>query len=111
MICRRGTLLSGIWDEWCDRFKSWYTSRISEFLEKAYVSAQTNRDPALSLEIAEVLLVNDPIDENAIAIKCRSLYEMGRKGQAKTAFTAFLSEYEKLLGEPSKLDFQKIIKM
>ncbi len=110
-ICRRGLLLSGIDDEWCDRFKSWYMFRISEFLERAYASAEISGDPALSLEIAEVLLVNDPIDENAIVIKCRSLFGTGRKGQAKAAFESFMSEYEKLLGEPSRLDFQKDIKM
>lgn len=111
VICRRGSMLSGIEDEWCDRFKSWYMLRISGFLERVLGSPETKSDPQLSIEIAEVLLANDPIDELAIGIKCRSLFATGRKGQAKASFEAFMNEYEKMLGEPSRLNFQEIIKM
>ena len=85
--------------------------RISGFLERVLGSPETKSDPQLSIEIAEVLLANDPIDELAIGIKCRSLFATGRKGQAKASFEAFMNEYEKMLGEPSRLNFQEIIKM
>lgn len=111
VICRRGSLLSGIEDEWCDRFKSWYLFRITEFLEKVYSHPEIRFDASLSIGIAEVILANDPIDEHAIAIKCRALFDSGRKGQAKSTFEAFINEYKKMIGEPFETDFQSIIKL
>ena len=111
VICGKGSLLSGIEEEWCDRFKSWYMLRITGFLENTYKHPEIKADTALSIGIAEALLANDPTDEQAIAIKCRALFAAGRKGQAKSTFEAFRNEYEKLLGEPFKTDFQAIIKL
>ncbi len=108
-LCRRGSLLSGIDDEWCDAFKSRYLSAVDEVLGRLCRREDIREDFELCLRIADVMLVNDPIDESAIALKCRSLYSLGRKGAALQAWEAFCSEYKNLLGEPPADDFQKII--
>jgi hypothetical protein len=52
------------------------------------------------LAIADCILKIDPINEEALEIKCSSLYKMNKKGLAKTAYDNFTREYKLLLGEP-----------
>ncbi len=64
----------------------------------------------LLLKMADVILLHDNIDEDAISLKCYALFNMGHKKQALQAFNKFSTDYENLLAEKTKLTFEDLIK-
>ncbi|MCR5017659.1 MAG: bacterial transcriptional activator domain-containing protein [Bacteroidales bacterium] len=93
---RNGSLLQNMFAPWLDSFKSQYDSSLGSAAEKLYHIVKGNH--SLSLGVAEVMLASDPLDENAVVVKCRSLVAMGRSGHALSAYEAYVSEYERLMG-------------
>ena len=96
-----GPMLPNIQLEWVDSFKNDFSSAVIDVL-LYYLSNQSN--PYLDrldiqLKVADTIMKFDPINEEAISIKCNTLYKMGKKGLAKTAFDHFSKEYKTLLGE------------
>jgi len=98
---RNGSLLQNMFAPWLDSFKSQYDSSLGSAAEKLYQIVKGN--PSLSLGVAEVMLASDPLDENAVVVKCRSLVAMGRSGHALSAYEAYVSEYERLMGSRPSL--------
>jgi len=63
----------------------------------------------LLLEIAGGIFLFDPINEEALRVKCRSLSMLGRHSMAKAAFEKFTREYQQMYGEEFQQSFQEII--
>jgi DNA-binding SARP family transcriptional activator len=96
-----GNLLPNIQLEWVDSFKTDYSNAIIDVLMHA-VNNKKNfcyKNQNIRLKISDCILRIDPINEEALSIKCNALYLMGKKGLAKTAFDNFSKEYNLLLDE------------
>ena len=93
----RGLLLPNITIGWLDKFKSEYSNLTIEVLTNATKDKSIQKDTELMMQIANILLMHDSIDEEAIGIKCRILSQMGQKGFAKQCFDKFCSDYKRLL--------------
>jgi len=96
-----GPMLPNIQLEWVDSFKNDFSNAVIDVL-LYYLNNPGN--PYLDhldiqLKVADTILKFDPINEEAINVKCNTLYKMGKKGLAKTAFDHFAKEYKLLLGE------------
>jgi two-component SAPR family response regulator len=97
-----GNLLPNIQFEWVDNFKTDFSNAIIDALMQV-VNNQKNsfyNNQDIRLRIADCILRIDPINEEALSIKCNALCLMGKKGLSKTAFDNFTKEYKLLLGEP-----------
>lgn len=95
--------------EWADQFKSSYTQSLTDLLLRAAAQPEIKTHSSSMLKIADVILALDSTDEDAIRIKCRTLYALGQKGAAKNCFTRYAAEYERLLDEPPDFSFEEII--
>ena len=110
-ISLNGMLLHNIQQsEWLDLFQSEYTNQLIECLIECINHKEIKTDYLLQLKIADAILLHDNIDEDAISLKCRALFNMGRKNQALHVFNKFTTEYEKLLVDKHNLVFEEIVK-
>lgn len=97
-----GTMLPNIQFEWVDNFKTDFSNAVIDVLIQIVNNRKNsfydNQDARL--RISDCILKIDPINEEALVIKCNTLYAMGKKSLAKAAFDNFTKEYQLLLGEP-----------
>ena len=97
-----GILLPNIQFEWVDNFKTDFSNAVIDVLMHVNNNNRNSfyNDQSIQLRIADCILKIDPINEEALSLKCKALYKMGKKGLAKAAFDNFSKEYKLLLGEP-----------
>lgn len=101
-----GEICPDIQTEWIDSFKVDIANRLIDGLE--YFSKKQNDLNLLTL-IADAILKYDPLNEEAITLKCSSLYSLGKKGLAKHSYDNFCNEYLSLLGTKYNTAFKNII--
>ena len=97
----QGVILPNIQLEWVDNFKTDYSNAVIDILMHVVNNPKNTfyNQHDIQLKISDCILKIDPINEEALTIKCRSLYKMGKKGLAKAAFDNFAKEYKILLGD------------
>lgn len=105
-----GKLLPYVQYEWLEPYQTEYTNSLIEIILRYRENAEVRKDLILLLKMADVILLHDNIDEDAISLKCYALYTMGNKKQALEAFSKFESDYETLLAEKTTLSFENLIK-
>lgn len=104
-----GQLLPFTQQEWIDSFKATYSNFSLDILSLLLEKEEIRKNIRQKLKIAEIILLFDSINENALYIKCSVLYALGKKGLAKFTYDNFCKEYEALLGEKYKIPFGSII--
>lgn len=105
-----GKLLPYVQHEWLEPFQTEYTNSLIEILLRYRENTEVRKDLNLLLKMADVILLHDNIDEDAISLKCYALYTMGNKKQALEAFNKFELDYETLLAEKTTLSFENLVK-
>lgn len=104
-----GPLLPDLSYDCLSEFKSDLTLRLSDFLLR--LGKGRDRESLMTrVNLADVVLLQDSIDENAIAIKCRALYALGQKGLSKSAYDSFSSQYKSLLSSEPDSNYSDILK-
>lgn len=92
-----GPLLSNTIVDWLDEFKDSYSSLSIDLLRNLLDVQRDNYDT--TLRIVDVLFLHDPLNEEALKVKCSVLYAQGKKGLAKSVYDRFCKEYKESLGE------------
>lgn len=105
-IISAGEICPDVQNEWIEPYKVDIGNRIIDGLD--YLSKNQKNLSVLEL-IANTILKYDPLNEEAIIIKCKSLYSMGKKGLAKQSYDDFCKEYLNLLDAKFNVSFKDII--
>ncbi len=105
-IVRRGALLADTAYPWLDDIQSEVSATALSVLSAAVT--QFSEDPEFLIEIANGIFVFDPVNEEALRIKCRSLGVLGRHSMAKALFTKFAKEYYHMYGEEFQGSFHEV---
>ena len=104
-IVQKGSLLTFLNYDWLDEIKERISSRLIDvFIE--YLENNSTNDVEFIIKLADSILIFDPINEQAIAFKCRALINIGQHGVAQKTFQKFITEYEQLYAVP----FDKTLK-
>lgn len=96
---RHGPLLPQIEEEWLDSYKSDFSNETVDFLSEILKTRLTLGNSRLCVKIADTILSHDILNEEAMEVKCRLLYGMGKKSLAVNAYELFSREYKLLLNE------------
>lgn len=104
-----GPLLPDLDHDCLTEFKSDLTWRLSDFLA-SYHKSRGREDLRRQLQLADVVLMNDSIDETAIVVKCKALYLLGQKGLSKTAYDKFVSQYKEILSDTPDITYPDLLK-
>ncbi|QBN17419.1 hypothetical protein [Flavobacterium nackdongense] len=105
-IISAGEICPDVQNEWIEPFKVEVSNRIIDGLD--FLSTNHKNLSLLEL-IANTILKYDPLNEEAIIIKCKSLYALGKKGLAKQSYDDFCKEYLTLLDAKFNVAFKDII--
>ncbi|MCW3092991.1 MAG: galactose oxidase [Ferruginibacter sp.] len=108
-ITQRGSFLTSIEHEWLDSFKSEVSNEIIDTYLHYAESVKIADDPDFLIQLTNFIFYFDPVNEDAMLIKCKALSHLGKHSLAKNAFEAYCKEYRLIYGEDFKKDFQSII--
>ncbi len=104
-IISRGEITPDVHTDWIEDFKNETNNFIIDNFLKL---CKTCNDHQLLILISIVILKYDPLNEEAIEIKCKSLYAQGKIGLAKQCYNEFNSIYYKILDAKYDKTFREI---
>lgn len=108
-ITQRGNFLSNIEYEWLDSFKSEVSNEIIDSYIQYANSTRLADDPEFMIKLANDIFYFDPVNEEAMILKCKALVHLGKHSLAKNAFETFNKEYKAIYGESFERDFHSIL--
>lgn len=107
-IIKRGSFLAQTEYNWLDDIKSEVSNAvIDRCLE--YIKNSVVGDPEFTIEIANCIFCFDPLNEDALTYKCKSLIQLRRHTLANNTYQKFLKEYKDIYGSDFGKSFQGII--
>jgi DNA-binding SARP family transcriptional activator len=107
-IIKRGNFLSNIEYEWLDAFKSEISNEVIDtYLH--FANSGRAHDAEFLVELTKYIFYFDPVNEEAMVIKCKALSALGKHSLAKNAFENFVKEYKDIYGEDFKKDFHSLL--
>jgi two-component SAPR family response regulator len=108
-ITQRGNFLSNIEYEWLDAFKSEVSNEITDSYIQFAGTIQVADDPEFLIKLANDIFYFDPVNEDAMILKCKALSHQGKHSLAKNTFENFNKEYKVIYGEAFERDFHSIL--
>lgn len=108
-ILRKGTLLPNMGESWLDAVIDRTSNRIVEYGQQLCQVLTDEKLDNLVLEIAEVISINDPLNEPALRKKISILTRQGKLGLAHTVFDNFVKLYFELYREKYPGDFKSMV--
>ncbi len=106
-IVHKGSFLADTSYSWLDDIQSEMSDKALDMLSAACI--RFANDPEFLLEIAGGIFLFDPVNEEALRVKCKSLGLLGRHSMAKAAFEKFTKEYQQMYGEEFRQTFHEVI--
>ncbi len=108
-ITKKGGLLQNLNYDWLDSFKADVSNQIIDLFNNFNESEIAASDRELLIKIADTMFLFDPVNEDALSIKCIVLSKMGKHSLAKNTYNHFIKEYKVLYNEDYALSFNQII--
>jgi len=105
-----GELLPALQNEWMDSFKSTFANEVIDGLSSLLLEDVVKSNLSLRYHLAKCILIFDPFNDEAFAVKCSVLYQLGKKGIAKNLYDTFCREYRHVLGIDYAISFNDTIK-
>jgi len=106
-VVHRGAFLADTAYHWLDDIQSEMSDKALDVLTAAIL--RFSNDPEFLLEIAGGIFLFDPVNEEALKVKCKSLGILGRHSMAKATFEKFAKEYHQMYGEEFQQTFHEVI--
>jgi len=94
---------------WADPFIAEYSVMVQDFLWDILKNEMVGNDHKLQIQIADIMFLFDPIDENAMRLKCKALCQEGKSGLSKSVYDMFCIEYERSMGIPFEKPFNSFL--
>ena len=104
-----GEFLPALQVEWADAFKADFSNELIDLILTLLNQNETEFDDSICIGMANALFLHDPLNEDALKLKCSILVKMGKNGLAKNTYTTFVKEYQTLFGIEYKYTFDQII--
>ena len=109
-VASKGELLPNMQTEWVDGFKSDFSNNLIDLLSLLYKHSDIQKRPSTCIHLADSIFIHDPLNEEALSIKCYNLVQMGKYGLAQKVYTSFRKEYKYLFDEEFKTSFEQVIR-
>jgi DNA-binding SARP family transcriptional activator len=108
-ITKRGSFLSNLEYEWLDSFKSEVSNEIVDAYLRYAGSVNIEEDPEFLIRLANYIFYFDPVNEEAMTLKCKALAHLGKHSLAKTTLENFAREYSRIYGEEFRKDMPEVL--
>jgi two-component SAPR family response regulator len=108
-ILKKGTLFPNMSESWVDPYIDRMSNRIIEFGLNLFRLLPEEKYDALLLEVAEVISINDLLNEPALRKKISILTRQGKLSLAHSVFDNFGKLYFELYQEKYSIDFKSLV--
>ncbi|WP_345211426.1 kelch repeat-containing protein [Mucilaginibacter gynuensis] len=108
-IVQRGSFLSTSEYEWLDNFKSEISGNIIDTYLHYLHKPEHHNDPESLIRIANYILNIDPVNEEAMTLKCQSFVALGKHSLAKGTFENFEKAYKHMYDKSFGKNFSAIL--
>ncbi len=108
-ILKKGTLFQNMNESWVDSYVDRMSNRIIEYGLNLFRLLTEEKYDVLLLEVAEVISINDPLNEPALRKKISILIKQGKLSMAHSVFDSFTKLYFELYQEKYSGDFKSLI--
>lgn len=93
-ITRKGAFFPDVYYDWLDDFKANVSDRIIDTLVDFAKSCDVKKDAEFIVYLSDCIFNFDPVDEDAMILKCKAQYCMGKHSHAKATYAKFSKEYK-----------------
>jgi DNA-binding SARP family transcriptional activator len=108
-ILKKGTLFPNMDESWVDPYVNRMSNRIIEYGLQLFNVLPEGKYDALLIEVAEVISINDPLNEPALRKKVSILTRQGKLSLAHLMFDNFGKLYFELYKEKYQGDFKALV--
>ncbi|WP_046576496.1 Kelch repeat-containing protein [Spirosoma radiotolerans] len=108
-ITKRGPFLQNTEYHWLDDFRADISNKIINTFLKYANTLLISENPEHLIQITNFIFDYDPVNEDAIILKCKALSLMGKHTLAKNTFERFIRDYKAIYGEEYEQTFSAII--
>jgi DNA-binding SARP family transcriptional activator len=105
-----GEMLPNVKTSWVDPFKSAFANSIVDCLTILINAESLKNNISLRYHLTDCIFVYDPVNEDALVVKCSILDQVGKRSIARQVYDSFCKEYKQMLGTAYPVPFSKIIK-
>jgi two-component SAPR family response regulator len=109
-ITQKGAFLLNVNYEWLDHFKSDISDKVVDTLVTFAEKTDLKSDAKFIVQLADCIFNFDPINEEAMILKCKAENCLGKHSMAKSTYEKFVTEYKLLYGEEYNKTFQQLMK-
>ncbi|MXV17229.1 galactose oxidase [Hufsiella ginkgonis] len=109
-IGQRGNILANLNYEWLDTFKSETANEVTDTFIHFINTINLQEHPELIIQVASYIFNFDPVNEDAMILKCRALVHLGKHSLAKATFENFRQEYRAIYNEEFNYDFKSVLR-
>ncbi len=110
-ITQKGSFLSNVHYEWLDDFKARVSDTIVDTLVGYIQSRNVKSEADFIIHVADSIFNFDVINEEAMILKCKAQYCMGKHSHAKATYEKFFKEYFAMYGQEYEKAFRDIMKI
>ena len=110
-ITKKGAFLSNVNYEWLDDFKSTVSDRIIDSLVAFGYTCNVRDEADFIVHLADSVFNFDMINEDAMILKCKALYCMGKHSHSKACYDKFFKEYSLMYGQEYGQAFLEILEI
>lgn len=104
-----GEFLPGLQTEWIDKFKSQFAEEMTDGITSLLKEKYLNENHSLLYHLSDCILLHEPLNDEALAMKCSVLNSFGHHDRALKTYNSFCKEYKKALGTNYAVSFKEII--
>jgi len=109
LVLKKGAFLPNMSETWVDPYIDRMSNRIIEFGQKLFLQLTNEKYDSVLLDVAEVISINDPLNEPALRKKITILTRQGKLSFAHSVFDSFVKLYFELYQEKYSSDFKSLI--
>jgi len=109
LILKKGTLFPNMSESWVDPYVDRMSDRIIEFGLKIFRLLPEEKFDSVLLDMAEIISINDPLNEPALRKKISILIRQGKLSLAHSVFDNFVKLYFELYKEKYPNDFRSLV--
>jgi DNA-binding SARP family transcriptional activator len=109
-ITQKGAFLLNVNYEWLDDFKADVSDKIVDTLLSFAEKSDLKSDAKFIIQLADCIFNFDRSNEEAMILKCKAEYCLGKHSLAKLTYEKFIKEYQLLYNEEYKRSFNELVK-
>jgi DNA-binding SARP family transcriptional activator len=110
-ITEKGAFLHNVQYQWLDEFKALVSEKIIDTLIEYANACDIKVDADFIIHLANCVFNFDLINEDAMILKCKAEYCMGKHSLAKATYERFFKEYRTMYGQEYEKSFLSVLEI